>query len=45
MNIEISYNGGDKYEAHVPPEAYANIAACLVDDDTVIVTADKEDRE
>ena len=48
MKIEITYNNGEKFTAHLAEETYENVMACLLDDVTVSVLhnmASKEDED
>ena len=38
MKIELQYADGASYAAYIPEEAFANVAACLLDDVSATVT-------
>lgn len=37
MEIEITYNSGEKFTAYLADESYENVIACLMDDVSVSV--------
>lgn len=43
MIIEIEYRTGETYRAEVPPEAFCNTGACLLDDDSVLVIPERRE--
>lgn len=45
MTIEVSYADGRKFVANVTENALENVKACLLDDDSVIVTCDTNGKE
>lgn len=38
MNIEITYNNGERFTAYLTDESYENVIACLMDDISVSIT-------
>ena len=38
MQIEIQYIGGKTFQINIPDEAIRNNAACVLDDDSVMVS-------
>ena len=44
MKIELLYADGATFTAYIPKEAFANVAACLLDDVSVTVTGHLPDK-